>query len=101
MWLTSPGKALLLQSYLLSILAYVISAFAPTSSASIAIIEPMVLPFLLLGGFFKDNTWVYLFYVLLIWGNGGFMPANFAVTSSLLVSTVSLAASLLIDLPYF
>ncbi|CAH3152291.1 unnamed protein product [Porites lobata] len=35
---------------------YVISAFAPTSSASIAIIEPMVLPFLLLGGFFKDNT---------------------------------------------
>ena len=101
MLLTSPVKALLLQSYLLSLLAYVISAFTPTSSASIAIIEPMVLPFLLLGGFFKDNTWVYLFYVLLIWGNGGFIPANFAVTSLLLVSTANFAASLLIDLSYF
>lgn len=96
MLLTSPVKALLLQSYLLSLLAYVISAFAPTSSASIAIIEPMVLPFLLLGGFFKDNTWVYL-----IWGNGGFIPANFGVTSLLLVSTASFAASLSIDLSYF
>ncbi|CAH3037565.1 unnamed protein product [Porites evermanni] len=54
---------------------YVISAFAPTSSASIAIIEPMVLPFLLLGGFFKDNTtlpWWLKVVQFFSWWNYGF-----------------------------
>lgn len=55
--------------------AYVISAIAPTAASSLSIMEPMILPLLLLGGFFKENTTLpeWLRWVqYLSWWNYGF-----------------------------